>query len=202
MSNFSDFRTNTSGYLYLIMGPMFAGKSSKLIRLIRQFKSKNVPILVVKHSLDIRYDGLETICSHDKITEPCKSSDNLLKYIDTEDYKISQVIVIEEAQFFGQDLIDFCTRAVDIDNKYLIVTGLSGDYKRKPFGHILNLIPIANQVELLEAYCNLCDGCVPAQFTAKISGTNNTIEVGIDDIYKPVCRKHYIENTKARSESI
>ena len=45
---------------------MFAGKSSKLIRLIRQFKSKNVPILVIKHSLDDRYDGLDSICSHDK----------------------------------------------------------------------------------------------------------------------------------------
>jgi thymidine kinase len=191
-----------SGYLYLIIGPMFAGKSSKLIRLIRNFKSKNVPILVIKHSIDTRYNGIETICSHDKITEPCQSSDNLLKYINTVDYKTAQVIVIEEAQFFGDDLIKFCSIAVDNDNKYLIVTGLSGDYKRKPFGHILNLIPLANQIEHLEAYCDLCDGCIPAPFTAKLCGTDNTIEVGELNIYKPVCRKHYLENVKSRSESI
>lgn len=188
---------NLAGYLYLIIGPMFAGKSSKLIRLIRNFKLKQVPILVLKHSFDNRYDGLNNICSHDKISEPCQNTDNLLKYINVDDYKKAQVIVVEEAQFFGEDLIEFCKQAVDVDNKYVIVTGLSGDYKRKPFGQILNLVPLADQVELLEAYCHFCEGCIPAHFTAKISGTNETIEVGVGDIYKPVCREHYNKNMKS-----
>jgi thymidine kinase len=193
---------DSEGYLYLIIGPMFAGKSSTLIRLIRKFKSKQIPILILKHSFDTRYDGLNNICSHDKITEPCQNTDNLLKYINSDEYKKAQVIVVEEAQFFEKDLIEFCKQAVDHDNKYVIVTGLSGDYKRKPFGQILNLIPLANQVELLEAYCYFCKGCIPAHFTTKISGTNETIEVGIGDIYKPVCRKHYNKNIKSSLELI
>lgn len=190
-----------SGYLYLIIGPMFAGKSSKIIRLIRSFKSKNVQTLVIKHSIDTRY-SIDTICSHDKITEPCVTSDNLIKYIDREEYKKSEIIVIEEAQFFAEDLIEFCTRAVDVDNKYLIVTGLSGDHKRKPFGYILDLIPLANKIDYLEAYCDLCDDNVAAPFTLKLLGTDNIIEVGESNLYKPVCRKHYLESINSRLESI
>ena len=186
---------NANGYLYLIIGPMFAGKSSKLIRLIRNFKSKEIQVLSIKHSLDIRYgNNLSKICTHDLITEPCQATDNLIHYLNSSDYKNAQVIIIEEAQFFGQDLINFCTHAVDIDHKYLIVTGLSGDYKRNPFGLLLNLIPLADQIEKLEAYCHFCLDCVPASFTAKISGTDEIVQVGQVEIYQPVCRKLYLEH--------
>jgi len=201
----SDLVTNSlsHGYLYLITGPMFAGKSSKLIRLIRNFKSKNVPVLVLKHSLDTRYDGLHSICSHDKIKEPCQSTDKLDIYLTHPDYLAAQVIVIEEAQFFGEDIVKFCEHAMDVDSKYLIVTGLSGDYKRRPFGFMPQIEALAQGKEMLYAYCHFCDGCVQAPYTAKISGTDETIDVGESDKYKPVCLSHWLENNKRlRTSSI
>jgi thymidine kinase len=185
---------SSSGYLYLITGPMFAGKSSKLIRLIRNFKSKDIPILVLKHSLDTRYDGLDSICSHDKIKEPCQSTDNLDKYLTHPDYYTAQVIVIEEAQFFGEDIVRFCEKAIDEDGKYLIVTGLSGDYKRKPFGFMPQIESLAQEKEMLYADCHICK--VRAPYTAKICGSNETVDVGQGDKYQPVCLAHWIENSK------
>lgn len=187
---------STQGYLYLITGPMFAGKSSKLIRLIRNFKSKNVPILVLKHSLDTRYDALDSICSHDKIKEPCQSTDRLDKYLTQPDYLAAQVIVIEEAQFFGEDIVHFCEHAMDVDCKYLIVTGLSSDYRRKPFGFMPQIEALAQEKEMLYSYCYFCDGCVQAPYTAKILGSCGTIEIGESDKYKPVCLTHWLENNK------
>ncbi len=193
----------SGGYLYLITGPMFAGKSSKLIRLIRNFRAKDVPILVLKHSLDTRYDGLDSICSHDRIKEPCQSTDNLDKYLTHPDYITAQVIVIEEAQFFGEDIVRFCEKAMDQDGKYLIVTGLSGDYKRKPFGFMPQIESLAQEKEMLYAYCHFCEGCVQAPYTAKICGSDATVDVGQADKYQPVCLTHWIENSKkSRSESI
>jgi thymidine kinase len=185
------------GYLYLIIGPMFAGKSSKLIRLIRNFRSKNIPILVLKHSLDTRYDSLSEICSHDQIKEPCKSTDNLVSYLNTNDYNIADIIVIEEAQFFGNDLITFCKQATDIDNKYVIVTGLSGNYKRKPFGKILELVPLADKIDKLEAYCFFCEKITPANYTLRLSKEQDEIIVGENNLYQAACRKHFNEFNKS-----
>jgi thymidine kinase len=181
-----------SGYLYLIIGPMFAGKTSTLIRLISKFKSLNTPYLVIKHSIDNRYNNLDCICSHNHETEKCSSTNNLLEYLQLDEYKTSQIIIIEEAQFFGDDLIFFCKQAVDIDKKYLIVTGLSGDYKRETFGKILNLIPLADKIINLKSKCSYC--VEDAIFTLKKSDNSSQIEIGHNDIYQPVCRKHYVNN--------
>lgn len=200
----SGMQPSASGYLYLIIGPMFAGKSSKLIRLIQQFRLEQVSLLVIKHSFDNRYNGVNYICSHDPSNgqEPCQHTNTLLNYNTRQDYNDAQIIIIEEAQFFGNDLIDFCSHAIDIDNKYVIVSGLSGTYKRETFGCILNLIPLADKIDKLESYCDFCletDSKIPASFTLKYQTNNlvsSDIEVGDSELYKPVCRKHYNQHNK------
>jgi thymidine kinase len=193
----ADFTNSSQGYLYLITGPMFAGKSSKLIRLIRNFKSKNIPVLVLKHSLDTRYNGLDSICSHDKIKEPCQSTDQLDKYLTHPDYQAAKVIIIEEAQFFGEDIVRFCEHAMDVDSKYLIVTGLSSDYKRRPFGFMPHLEALCQEKEFLYADCYFCEDCVKAPYTAKIAGSDQTIDVGEADKYKPACLAHWLANNSS-----
>jgi thymidine kinase len=84
-------------------------------------------------------------------------------------------------------------RAIDIDNKHVIVAGLSGDFRREPFGQILELIPLAEQITKLSAFCKLCNDGTPGDFTKRIEkeSTEQTL-VGNDNYYLAVCRKHYL----------
>lgn len=183
------------GYIHLIIGPMFSGKSTHLINIIRRFKSINESILVVKHSYDKRYNsGDSYISSHDEVKEDCISCYKLSE-INEDNYNNASVIIIEEAQFFD-DLLEFTKHASDIDKKYIIVCGLNGDYMRRPFGNILDIMPLANKIEKLHAYCSICSDMTPADYTLRLNNNKDLILVGNKDNYIPVCRKHYIEKSK------
>lgn len=180
------------GYIHLIIGPMFSGKSTHLINIIRRFKSIDESVLVIKHSYDKRYNsGENQISSHDEVKEECISCYKL-NDLDKNYYNKASIIVIEEAQFF-EDLLEFTSHAADNDKKYVIVCGLNGDYKRKPFGNILNIMSIANKIEKLHAYCSICRDMTPAHFTLRTIDNKDLVLIGDKDSYIPVCRKHYIE---------
>lgn len=186
------------GYIHFILGPMFSGKSTRVINLVRRFKSIGTDVLIIKHKLDTRYNsGSVSISSHDSVMEDCISVNYLHEIHDNLSYKQlyekASIIAIEEAQFFN-DLVDFVVQASDFDKKYVIISGLSGDYKRKPFGSILNTIPLANEIEKLHAYCALCRDTTLADFTLRLNNNNDTILIGSKDSYLPVCRKHYNEH--------
>lgn len=183
-----------TGFLYMIIGPMCAGKSSKLLRLIKIFKNKNTVMEVYKHNIDTRYNAISEICSHNMIREPCVAIADINDIFNNPNYEKLQVIIIEEAQFFTDDIVPSVQKMID-DGKYVIVGGLSGDSNMKPFGQINNLISIADKTDILTAYCDYCVDCVDAPFTIKLGGTQEVVEVGID-MYKPVCRKHYNELSK------
>lgn len=176
-----------TGYLRLIMGPMFSSKSTHIVNYIDNLKKENVPTLVISHSFDDRYLKNHVV-THEKIKRPCVSTTELHKIFETEDYENSEVIIIEEAQFF-KELYSFVKKSVNEHNKYLIVSGLSGDIDMNPFGEINSLTSFADDIVFLKAYCFECKE--PASFTTKIAGNNNTIEIGGSEIYKPVCRKHH-----------
>ena len=127
------------GSINIIIGCMFSGKSTETIRLIRRYKTGNKNILVINHALDTRY-GESVISSHDKVQLKCLSLKILNEIKDKEEYKKSDVIFVEEGQFF-KDLFEFVTHAADVDKKTVYVTGLDGDYKREMFGDICRLIP-------------------------------------------------------------
>jgi thymidine kinase len=181
-----------SGYLKLILGPMFSGKSTKLIELIRKYKVIKYKVLTIKNSLDNRYSNVSQIVSHNKDTEPCVS----LKYLNEimtntifkTKYDESQVIFIEEAQFFT-DLNDFVTKALK-DNKTIFVVGLNGDSNQNNFGDIHKLLPKCNDIELLKACCKICMNETHAEFSKRIVKNNDQVHVGSGDEYIPVCRFH------------
>jgi len=184
-----------SGYLKLIIGPMFSGKSTKLIELIRKYKTIGYKILTIKNSLDTRYSNVSQIISHNKDSEPCLSitylNDIFTNIVFKKKYDESQVIFIEEAQFFTY-LDEFVTRALD-DKKTIFVVGLNGDSNQNNFGEIHKLLPKCNDIELLKAYCKVCNDETPAEFSKRIIKTNNQVYVGNDNEYMPVCRKHLSE---------
>lgn len=182
---------NKDGSIKLVVGPMFAGKSSHLIRTIWGFRAIHTPMFIIKHNIDARYDA-HKIASHNHIMEDCHTTDSLMSLLQHPQYSTSKVVIIDEAQFFN-DLVPFAKHACDVDRKNVIVYGLNGDFNRFPFPNISELYSLANEIEKLNAYCCYCQDSTLADFTLRLSNSKEKVLIGTNDIYKPVCRKHYLE---------
>jgi thymidine kinase len=182
------------GKINLILGCMFSGKSTEIIRLIKRYKQiKKYNLLLINNSKDNRY-GESVISSHDKEQIKCLSLNKLSDIKNTNSYKDCNVIFIEEGQFFT-DLFDFCTQSADEDNKIIYVAGLDGDYQRKEFGQICKLVPHAETITKLKALCFKCGDGTEAPFTKRIVEENKIELVGSGEYYIPVCRKHFNINS-------
>jgi len=180
--------------LEIIMGCMFSGKSTEVIRRIKRLKTLGKNVMIINNSLDTRYTNGELgfIATHNEECVPCISADKLLNLVDTQSFRDADVIIVEEAQFFS-DLYEFSTKAVDNHNKHVIVSGLDGDAERKPFGDILRLIPHAEKVTKLSALCLECNDGTEAFFSKRLiyENMNPQVSVGAADKYIAVCRRHY-----------
>ena len=177
-----------SGKLELIIGNMFSGKSSELIRRINREKSINKKILVINYISDNRYSQT-SVTTHDNLKINCLKSEKLN---DITENMIQQYdsFFIDEGQFF-KDLYKTVLMLVDQYKKHVIVSSLDGDYLRNPFGDIIKLIPICDTLDKLSAYCSKCSNGTIAPFTKKILINSNLIDIGGKDKYIPVCRYHY-----------
>jgi len=178
------------GRLELILGPMFSGKSTRVIEISNRYESIGRNVLNITHIIDNRY-GNGVISSHNKIQKRAICIERLMDIIITDNYIKSEIILVEEGQFFS-DLIEFVKIAVEQHKKHVIVAGLNGDFKREKFGSILDLIPLSENVEMLTAFCKKCNDGTLAHFTKRIilEKDSQTL-VGSDDLYIPVCRFHY-----------
>ncbi|KAI3832476.1 hypothetical protein MKW92_018046 [Papaver armeniacum] len=183
----------SSGEVHVIIGPMFAGKTTALLRRMLSEKDIGRNVAVVKSSKDTRY-GLDSIVTHDGKKLPCWAMPDLSSFrakLGDEAYDKLDVIGIDEAQFFD-DLYDFCSKAADHDGKTIIVAGLDGDYLRRRFGSVLDIVPLADTVTKLTARCELCGK--RAFFTLRKTEDTQTELVAGSDVYKPVCRQHYVDS--------
>ena len=181
--------------LELLLGPMFAGKSSALLSIVRRHKALGWPVCVVTHACDTRY-GTDQVVNHDQQRCPAIATETLTHVLEMPDYKDARLVVVEEAQFFG-DLVTFVTKAVDTDGKHVVVVGLDGDAERKPFGKVLDLVPFADRITKLTAMCKQCADGTPAIFThaygdAAEAAAAGEACVGAGEKYVPMCRKHYL----------
>ena len=169
---------------------MFAGKSSALLARIRRQRAIGKKVIVITSSLDKRYSVEPSLTSHDMESVAAVAVDELLLCLQRSDLLEADLIVIEEAQFFG-DLLTFVEEAL-LQHKNLVVCGLDGDTAAKPFGQILNCIPLADSVVKMTALCELCGDGTPAIFTGlRSSGSaEGQIKVGASETYIPLCRKH------------
>jgi thymidine kinase len=174
----------STGELHLIIGCMYSGKSTELLRIINNYRILEEPVLAISHVIDNRYGNCEII-SHDNKSFPCIQTGQLYD-MDIDKYKI---IIIEEAQFFD-NLTIFVKRALTA-NKIIYVAGLDGDFKQQPFGDILQLIPLCNTIKKLQALCIICKDGTKADFTKRIVNDTNQTLVGSIDTYIPTCRKHH-----------
>ena len=184
------------GFFELIIGPMYAGKSTALLRHIDKFKYLGKVILVINHAFNNRYNSINVSTHNGYTYDDCIVINNLQDIFENEEYlekfKRAEVIIIDELQFF-KDALKYIPEWCDNDKKYIVACGLSGNAKREPMGDVLNLIPHADKVHTLAALCSECCDGTPAIFSKKIVNNNDNILVGSTDIYAAVCRKHYLE---------
>lgn len=176
-----------SSYLEIIIGPMFSGKTSKLLEIYKQCKFCDIPVVIINYDLDKRYHDT-MVSSHDKIMAPCIQANKLSDIIYDTEVINSEVILINEGQFF-EDLYE---KVVDMlkEKKKIYIGGLDGDFERKKFGKILDLIPLCDKITKLVSLCSLCKNGTPGIFSMRLSQEKEQTVIGSDN-YIPVCRNCY-----------
>ena len=185
--------TTEFGYLEIFLGPMWSGKTSELVTKFKRFKHCDMPILTINYIDDNRYTP-DMITTHDNISIPCVRAKSLSIISDITKQKVTpifsnaNIILINEGQFFD-DIVEWVKCAVDIHKKHVYICGLDGDFKRKPFGDWLNLIPICDKVTKLTAYCKSCKKR-EAIFSHRLGDEKSQTVIGND--YISLCRNCYM----------
>lgn len=177
--------------LDIIMGPMFSGKSCELIRRIRLLKVLKKKYLVIKPNIDKRYSHEAEIVTHNYDKESCIMVDKLHDIFESVPDIDYHTIFIDEGQFFS-DLKHFTIFALEKLKINVVITGLDGDFQRKPFGQILDLIPFSDNIIKQKALCKECNDGTPAIFTHRLTKNQEQVSVGTSDEYVSLCRKHYL----------
>jgi len=179
----------TGGWIEVICGSMFSGKTEELIRRVRRAQIARQKVQVFKHSLDVRYAARE-VASHNGLqleAVPVENSAQLRALIAPE----TTVVAIDEGQFFDEGLVSLCEELADRGLR-VIVAGLDLDFRGEPFGPMPQLMARAERVDKLQAICVVCGG--PASRTQRlINGQpaaydDPVIMVGADEVYQARCR--------------
>lgn len=185
--------TNKStGYLEIFIGPMYSGKTSKLLEIYKQYKFCNVPIEVINYSEDTRYHDT-MLSSHDEIMIPCIQALKMRDVMNEERIQKAHVILINEGQFF-EDLVPVVLELVQLKKK-VYVSGLDSDFERKRFGTLLDLIPMCDKVTKIHSLCSLCKDGTAGIFSLRLTQEKEQKVIG-SKCYIPVCRYCY-DNSKA-----
>jgi thymidine kinase len=185
--------TNNNGYLEIILGPMFSSKTSTLLEIYKKYKFCNISVIIINHTIDNRYHNT-MVSTHDKVMAPCLQTNKIgdIWNCDKSDsYSLlreAEVILINEGQFF-EDLYDIVLDMLN-KNKKIYICGLDGDFERKKFGTILDLIPHCDKVTKLTSLCSLCKNGTPGIFSMRLTNETEQTIVGSEN-YIPVCRKCY-----------
>jgi len=171
-----------TGWIEVICGSMFSGKTEELIRRIRRAVIARQKVEIFKPKIDNRYSATE-IVSHDKQrikSRVIEKPEDILKYA-----LEAQVVGIDEAQFFDTSLVKICQTLANM-GKRVIVAGLDQDYRGKPFEPIPQLLAVAEYITKTHAICTICGN--PANFTQRKTRDTDTVIVGAADIYEARCR--------------
>jgi thymidine kinase len=176
-----------SGKLEIIMGNMFSGKTSELIRRLKRHRAIGDQVLVINSKKDTRNES-EVLQTHDGVTFRCIKTDSLDEVLDTIPFLDAKVVAVDEAQFF-EGLRHFVECAL-AKNKHVLLAGLDGDFRQQTFGEILTVVPLADDVTKLKALCMDCMDGTPGPFTRRTVLNMNQELIGDANAYRAVCRKH------------
>jgi thymidine kinase len=173
-----------SGWIEVVTGPMFSGKSEELIRLLRRAAIARQRIEVFKPALDNRFDTRDVV-SHSQWRIPCEVVERAEEITHRVDPR-TEVVGIDEAQFFDDALPEACSRLASL-GKRVIVAGLDMDYRGIPFGPMPTILAIAEKVHKISAICSRCGA--PAAYTQRLTESREQVVVGAADIYEARCRR-------------
>ncbi len=184
MSSDMDIVTGNIGWIEVICGPMFSGKSEELIRRLRRATIARKRVQVFKPAIDVRY-SLDQIVSHGDLrmeSEVLDQAKDLMKKLDWR----TEVIGVDEANFMGPDLVEIAGTLADA-GKQVIIAGLDTDYMGRPFSPIPELLALAESITKTLAICVRCGN--PAKHTQRLVESDELIVVGAGGMYEARCRR-------------
>ena len=184
------------GWIEVICGSMFSGKTEELLRRLKRAKFANKKIEIFKPGVDTRYDEVDVV-SHDKNkirSTPVSHSENILLLADD-----CEVVGIDEAQFFDMGLVEVCEKLA-VNGKRVIIAGLDMDFKGNPFGPIPALLSIADYITKVHAICMVCGDI--ALHSYRLVENDKTVLLGETESYEPRCRTCFHLGNKVKSKTI
>jgi len=184
--------TKRLGWIEIITGSMFSGKTEELIRRLKRARFANLKVEIFKPVVDTRYSEREVV-SHDTniiLSTPVQTASNILLLVNDVD-----VVGIDEAQFFDKGLVSVCNSLADKGIR-VIVAGLDMDYKGRPFGPIPALFSIAEYITKVHAICMRCGNL--AHYSYRKTDIDKLVVLGAKDNYEPLCRSCYQKATKTK----
>lgn len=182
------------GWIEVIAGSMFSGKTEELIRRLRRAEIARQKVEIFKPTVDVRYSVSEVV-SHDEHAIRSTAVDNsatILLLTGSVD-----VVGIDETQFFDVGLVDVCNKLADMGIR-VIVAGLDMDFKGKPFGPVPGLMACAEYVTKVHAICMRCGNL--AHFSHRLSDADKLVLLGEKEAYEPLCRECFFDLKKEASK--
>lgn len=189
-------RSFNRGWIEVVCGSMFSGKTEELLRRIKRAKFANQKIELFKPAIDVRYDE-EEVVSHDAnsmVSTPVHNSAEILLYVNMEEV---EVVAIDEVQFFDDGIIEICNKLAN-NGIRVIVAGLDMDYLGHPFACMPKLMAIAEYVTKTHAICVRCGDT--AQFSHRLVANSQQVLLGEKDSYEPLCRHCFNEMMKTENK--
>jgi thymidine kinase len=182
------------GKIKLILGPMFSGKSTRLVETVRKYTYKNKKTVLVNFIDDKRYSENSQIVTHDLNKYDSLSCKMLGEIYDI--IKNYDVIGIDEGQFYS-DVVNISEKLA-YNGKIVIIAALSGNFKMEPFETVSKLISKADKIKLMKAYCFYCQRT--AGFSLRTVCSDQEILIGAGEAYRPVCKKCYYKYSNIKHD--
>ncbi len=182
------------GWIEVICGSMFSGKTEELIRRLKRARIANLKVEIFKPAIDVRYDEINVV-SHDANSiqsTPIDNSQTILLYASDVD-----IVGIDEAQFFDDEIIHVC-EALALKGIRVIVAGLDMDFLGRPFGQMPKLLAVADFITKLHAICVCCGNI--ANISYRKTAQQGQVLLGEKDVYEPRCRKCYQLGERAKAK--
>lgn len=190
---------NKQGEIILIIGPMFSGKTTELIRRISRYDRAAMKTIVIKPIKDTRYSNTEVVTHEDlhgdKRRIDAVSVDNLGQCEEIDNFEKVDVVGIDEGNFFGVDIAYYAEKWRR-DGKIVIISGLNGSYTKEHFGSFHMLYPLCTDIVMLTAVCEKCKR--DAHFTHRKSADSADLVVGGSDKYEALCGSCFDEEIKKK----
>jgi thymidine kinase len=181
------------GWIEVVCGSMFSGQPEELIRRINLAKIAKQTVEIFKQAVDTRYADEEVVSHDDRAIKstPVDAAESILLFVSDD----ADVVGIDEAQFFGNELVDVCTTLANRGIR-VIIAGLYMDYLGQPFGPMPKLMAVSEYVTKVHAICMQCGN--PAQFSHRFAKNDKLVMLGETESYQPLCRICYNKMRKSR----